>query len=174
MVLPEDPDMGEKTMKRTLMLGVAAVIGLSAVSAGAASGWEDNFDKAAERAKTEGRYMLVDFSGSDWCGWCVKLDEEVFSKKSFKDFAKDNLVLALVDFPRHNRLSKNDKERNEALAKKHGVRGFPTVLIMSPEGEVIGKTGYKPGGPETYVKHVQDFIEAHRAKSGGEKKAAGA
>ncbi len=161
-------------MKRFLTLGAAAVIGLSTMSAGAASGWEDNFDKAAERAKTEGKYILVDFSGSDWCGWCVKLDEEVFSKKVFKDYAKDNLVLSIVDFPRRKELPATDKARNEALAKKHGIRGFPTVLILSPEGEVIGKTGYKPGGPETYVKHVQEFIEAHKAKAGGEKKPAGA
>ncbi len=159
-------------MKRFLMLGVAAAIGLSAVAAKAASGWEDNFDMAAEQAKKDGKYMLVDFSGSDWCGWCIKLDEEVFSKKEFKDYAKDNLVLALVDFPRRKELSKKDKERNDALAKKHGVRGFPTVLVLSPDGEVVGKTGYQRGGPEAYVKHIQAFIDAHKAKAGGEKKPA--
>ena len=155
-------------------LGVMAAVVLSASMAGAASGWEDNFDKAAEKAKQEGKYLLVDFSGSDWCGWCIKLDEEVFSKKAFKDYAKDNLVLSIVDFPRRKELGAKDKARNEALAKKHGVRGFPTVLVMSPDGEVIGKTGYKPGGPEAYVSHIREFIDAHKAKSGQGKKPAGA
>ncbi|MBU4459047.1 MAG: thioredoxin fold domain-containing protein [Verrucomicrobia bacterium] len=154
-------------MNGFIAMGLAAAIGLSATAARAASDWEDDFGRASELAKKDGKYMLVDFSGSDWCGWCIKLDNEVFQKKAFKDYAKENLVLALVDFPRNRPLSKKDKARNDALAKKHGVRGFPTILVMSPEGEVVGKTGYQPGGPEAYVKHIREFVDAHKAKGGG-------
>lgn len=149
---------------KTLIAMVLAALGLASTSAFAAAGWEDDFDKAAEQAKKEGKYMIVDFSGSDWCGWCIKLDKEVFSQKEFKKFAKDNLITVMLDFPRNKPQSKKLKERNEELMTKHGVRGFPTVLVMSPDGEVIGRTGYKAGGPEEYVKHVQEFIDAHKAK----------
>jgi protein disulfide-isomerase len=149
---------------KTLIAMVLAALGLASTSAFAAAGWEEDFDKGAEQAKKEGKYMIVDFSGSDWCGWCIKLDKEVFSQKEFKKFAKDNLITVMLDFPRSKPQSKKVRERNEALMNQHGVRGFPTVLVMSPDGEVIGRTGYKAGGPEEYVKHIQEFIDAHKAK----------
>jgi len=151
-------------MRLAKTIGLAAVAGLAATAALASEGWEEDFDKAAAKAKQEGKYMLVDFTGSDWCGWCIKLNKEVFSQKEFKKFAKDNLVTVALDFPRNKPQSKKIKERNEALMKEHGIRGFPTVLVMSPDGEVVGRTGYKPGGPEAYVKHIQEFIDAHKAK----------
>jgi len=151
-------------MKLARMIGLAAVAGLAATAAFAAAGWEEDFDKAAAEAKKEGKHMLVDFTGSDWCGWCIKLDKEVFSQKEFKKYAKENLVTVALDFPRNKPQSKKVQQRNEALMKEHGIRGFPTILVMSPEGEVIGRTGYKPGGPEEYVKHIQEFIDAHKAK----------
>jgi len=153
-------------MKANWIVVAAAV---AAASAQAATGWEDNFEKALQRAEKEGKYVLVDFSGSDWCGWCIKLDDEVFSKKAFKEYAKESLVLVLLDFPRWKELPKATREQNEALLKKYGVRGFPTVLLLSPKGEVAGRTGYRPGGPEAYVQHIKEMIEAHKAKGGGAK-----
>ncbi len=153
-------------MKANWIVVAAAV---AAASAQAATGWEDNFEKALQRAEKEDKYVLVDFSGSDWCGWCIKLDDEVFSKKAFKEYAKESLVLVLLDFPRWKELPKATREQNEALLKKYGVRGFPTVLLLSPKGEVAGRTGYRPGGPEAYVQHIKEMIEAHKAKGGGAK-----
>jgi len=153
-------------MKANWIVVAAAV---AAASAQAATGWEENFEKALQRAEKEGKYVLVDFSGSDWCGWCIKLDDEVFSKKAFKEYAKESLVLVLLDFPRWKELPKATREQNEALLKKYGVRGFPTVLLLSPKGEVAGRTGYRPGGPEAYVQHIKEMIEAHKAKGGGAK-----
>ncbi|MCX7819775.1 MAG: thioredoxin family protein [Kiritimatiellae bacterium] len=134
-----------------------------AVAAQGATGWEDDFEKAIERAQKENKYVLVDFSGSDWCGWCIKLDEEVFSKKAFKDYANENLVLVLLDFPRRKELPKKTREQNEALLKKFGVRGFPTVLILNPKGEEVARTGYKPGGAEAYVEHLKELIGKAKA-----------
>lgn len=146
----------------------SAIVALAASGAAAASGWDEDYDKALERAAKEGKYVLVDFSGSDWCGWCIKLDQEVFSKQAFKDYAKENLVLVLLDFPRQKSQSKSVQERNQALMRKYGVRGFPTVLVLNPKGEVAGRTGYKPGGPEAYVKHLKEIIEADKAKAGAQ------
>lgn len=144
--------------------GVLVTAAVFAVGAHAASEWHDDFPKALERAQQENKFVLVDFSGSDWCGWCIKLDEEVFSKKAFKDYAKENLVLVLLDFPRRKELSKKIREQNEGLLKKYGVRGFPTVLILNPKGEVVGQTGYRRGGAEAYVAHLKELIEAAKAK----------
>ena len=130
-----------------------------------ASSWETDFEEASATAKASNKYMLLDFSGSDWCGWCVKLDNEVFSKKAFKDYAKENLVCVLVDFPRRKQLKKALKEQNAKLQQKYGVRGFPTVIVLSPTGDLVGKTGYKAGGPDAYVSHLKGMIDPHREKN---------
>jgi len=122
-------------------------------------GWVTDFGKASAKAKAEGKYMLIDFSGSDWCGWCVKLDKEVFSRKAFREYATGNLVLVLADFPRDDSKQSADlKKQNQELSKKFGVRGFPTVYILDPDGKPVAKTGYQAGGPEAYVEHVKKLI----------------
>ena len=120
--------------------------------------WQTDYQAALAQAKAENKHVLVDFSGSDWCGWCVKLDKEVFSKQEFIDFAKENLVLVLVDFPRRTPLPPQQKEANDALAKKYGIRGFPTVLILNPQGELVKQTGYQQGGPGPYVDMIKETI----------------
>ena len=122
-------------------------------------GWNTDFGKASAKAKAEGKYILIDFSGSDWCGWCVKLDKEVFSRNAFKDYAKDNLVLILADFPRDkSKQSEKLQKRNQELSKKYKVRGFPTVFILSSDGKILDKTGYQAGGPESYVAYIKKVI----------------
>jgi protein disulfide-isomerase len=149
-------------MKKWLM-----VIAAMAISTGAfaAEGWMTDFDKAKSVAKEDSKYILMDFSGSDWCGWCIKLDKEVFQKQAFKDYADENLVLMMVDFPKDK--SKQSEEvikQNEKLSKEFGVRGFPTVYVLAPDGSVIGKTGYVKGGAEAYVDHIKSIIAESKAK----------
>lgn len=151
-------------MKYGRILMAAAFVFALAVGA-QAKDWETDFEKASAQAKESGRYMLLDFSGSDWCGWCIKLDKEVFSKKAFKDYAKENLVSVLLDFPRKAPQSSKLKKQNEALMQKYGIRGFPSVIVLSPTGELVGKTGYREGGPEAYVDHLKQMIEEHKKKS---------
>lgn len=143
-------------MKRWLTI-VAAV----AVSAGAiaAEGWMTDFEKAKTVAQEKKLPILIDFSGSDWCGWCIKLDKEVFSKDEFKAYAKDNLVMVLADFPSDkSKQSAELQAQNEKLAKEFGVQGFPTVYLLSPEGKPLANTGYQAGGPEAYIAHVKKLI----------------
>ncbi len=143
-------------MKRWL-----AVLAAISVSAGvfASDGWETNFEKAKTKAKEEGKHMLVDFSGSDWCGWCIKLDREVFSQSAFKDYAAENLVLVLADFPRDKSKQSADlQKQNEKLMNQFGVGGFPTVFILDSDGGIVAKTGYQAGGAEAYVEHVKALI----------------
>ena len=149
-------------MKRWLI-----VLATMAVAAGAqaADEWETDFAKASAKAKAEGKHLLVDFSGSDWCGWCVKLDKEVFSKKAFKEYAKDNLVLVLADFPRDkSKQSEKLQKQNKELAKKYQVNAFPTIFILNSEGKLVDKTGYQPGGPEAYVEYIKKVIAEAKKK----------
>jgi len=147
-------------MKKWLV--ALAVVAIS-VGAFASEEWMTDFAKAKEKAKAENKYILIDFSGSDWCGWCIKLDNEVFSQKAFKTYAKDNLVLVLADFPRDT--SKQTEEvrmQNEQMAKDFKVEGFPTVFILSPEGKTVSKTGYRDGGAEAYVAHIKEQISKEK------------
>lgn len=120
--------------------------------------WITDYGKALKVAADEGKTVLADFSGSDWCGWCIKLKKEVFTKKEFLKYADKNLVLLLVDFPMRKEQAEAVRKQNEKLKSKYMIRGFPTVLLLDKKGKVIGKTGYRPGGPDEYVKHLRDMI----------------
>jgi len=119
--------------------------------AAAAAGWGDDYDKALAKAKTEKKMVLLDFTGSDWCGWCIKLDKEVFSKPEFQSYAKDNLVLVELDFPRGKQQTAKLKEQNAKLQKEFGIRGFPTIVVLNEEGKKVGELGYMPGGPTAFL-----------------------
>jgi len=125
-------------------------------------GWLTDFEAAKKTAAEKKLPILADFSGSDWCGWCIKLDNEVFSKKEFKDFAKDNLVLFVADFPRASKQDEKTKKQNDELMKKHEVAGFPTVLLMDAEGKVFARTGYERGGVSAYVEHLKKLISGRK------------
>lgn len=126
--------------------------------------WLTDFDTTKKAAAEKKLPILADFSGSDWCGWCIKLDNEVFSKKEFKEFAGDNLVLFLADFPRKKQQDEKIKKQNADLMKKHEVQGFPTVLLMDAEGKVFARTGYQQGGAETYIAHLKKLISSWKNK----------
>jgi thioredoxin-related protein len=120
--------------------------------------WLTDFEEARKTAAEKKLPILADFSGSDWCGWCIKLDKEVFSQKEFKDFAKDNFVLFLADFPRSKKQDEKIKKQNNELMKKHKIKGFPTVLLMDAEGKVLATTGYQPGGAPAYIQHLKELL----------------
>ena len=120
--------------------------------------WMTDYEAAKELAAAEGKSLLLDFTGSDWCIWCIRLKDEVFSRAAFTDYAADELVLVKLDFPRGKSQPAELEEQNKALAKKYNVRGFPTIVLLSPEGELIEKTGYRKGGPEAYVRHLKELL----------------
>ena len=117
--------------------------------------WRTDLGAAAYDARTGQKLLLLDFSGSDWCGWCKKLDAEVFSTAAFQEYAASNLVCVLVDFPRGKKLEPTLQARNERLMRHFQVQGFPTILLFSPEGELIGELGYQPGGPAAFIQAIQ-------------------
>ncbi|MDD4309196.1 MAG: thioredoxin family protein [Candidatus Cloacimonetes bacterium] len=126
------------------------------------SAWLTDYDKALAYGKELNRPVLINFTGSDWCGWCIKLVDEVFSKESFAKYAKENLVLLKLDFPRKIAQTPEVKAANEKLAREYQVEGFPTILLISPEGKVVARTGYQPGGADAYVAHLKGFLAADK------------
>ncbi|MCH2174841.1 MAG: thioredoxin family protein [Lentisphaeria bacterium] len=121
-------------------------------------GWMTDYKAALEKAKKENKKVLLNFSGSDWCGWCIKLDSEVFDTQVFKDYAKDNLILVFVDFPRAKPQAEELKKQNEQLAAAYRVSAFPTIVIAEVSGQPIKYTGYQSGGPEKYVEHIKQIL----------------
>ncbi|MBI9020744.1 MAG: thioredoxin family protein [Verrucomicrobia bacterium] len=120
--------------------------------------WTEDYDAALAQAAAENKYVLVDFSGSDWCGWCIRLDKEVFSQGEFIDYAKENLILVLLDFPNSKPQTEALRVKNQMLSEKYGIQGFPTVLILDPQGKVAKRTGYQQGGPTAYVDMIRGVI----------------
>ena len=120
--------------------------------------WLEDFEAAKKEATAKKLPILVNFSGSDWCGWCIKLDNEVFSKKEFKEYAATSLVLFLADFPQSKKQVEEIKKQNSKLAADYGVRGFPTILLLDADGKVLARTGYEKGGAVKYVKHLKGLL----------------
>lgn len=143
--------------KHTLAAFVALMI--AALPALAAPKWYTDLDEAKAVAAKENKPLLVDFTGSDWCGYCIKLHAEVFDKPEFEAFAK-NYVLVELDFPNKKPQPVEEKAKNKATQAKFGVSGFPTVLLIDAKsGEAYGRqSGYGPGtGPKAYIEKLSAF-----------------
>ena len=119
--------------------------------------WMTDLPKAQEKAKTENKLVMLDFTGSDWCGWCIKLNKEVFSKPEFAEFAAKNLVLVEVDFPRSKPQSADLKKANQALQEKYKIEGYPTIIVLNGVGKKIGELGYQPGGPKAFIAKLEEL-----------------
>ena len=120
--------------------------------------WLTDLPKALATAKAEHKMVLMDFTGSDWCGWCIKFDKEVLSTDKFKDYAAKNLILVKVDFPRSVPQSDQLKSANKALGEKYGVDGYPTFVVLSEAGKEIGRqVGYEAGGPDAFIEKLNGF-----------------
>ena len=113
--------------------------------------WTTDYKKALEKAKSEHKLVMLDFTGSDWCGWCIKLDKEVFSQPKFKEYADKNLVLVTVDFPRSKEQSDAVKKQNSELQEKFHIEGYPTIVVLNGDGKKVGELGYMPGGPDAFL-----------------------
>lgn len=148
-------------MKKISSLFVLFVLSFTACNNGQSPDnldWKTNLEQAIAQAKKENKAVLVNFTGSDWCKWCMKLNAEVFSKSEFADYAKKNLVLVKVDFPNSIPQSDETKLYNNNLARRYGIQGFPTILIINSAGELVAKTGYQYGGAQNYISHIQSFL----------------
>ncbi|MEI6376923.1 MAG: thioredoxin family protein [bacterium] len=143
-------------MKRLILSAIV----LAASTVFASDGWQTNYKSALEQAAKENKPVLLDFTGSDWCGWCIKLNKETFSQSEFKDFAKKNLILVELDFPKSNPQTAEVKKQNEELQQKFNVHGFPTLVLLNSQGkEITRNAGYLPGGPKAFIAWVEQAVK---------------
>ncbi len=120
----------------TRKLCVAAMVAL--VAPAFAAEWMTDLEAAKAKAAAEGKAVLVDFTGSDWCGWCIRLRKDVLDKPAFEEYAKDKFVLMEVDVPRNPEFDPELLRRNRALCEQYKVDGFPTIMVLDSAGKVLG------------------------------------
>ena len=139
-------------------LSLLAVLLASQMTVLAEVKWSTDLPAAQTEAKKDKKLVLVNFTGSDWCGWCKKLQAEVFTTKEFDTFAKGKLVLVEIDFPNQKKQSAELKKANAALQEKYKASGFPTIVALNGEGkEVWRQVGYMPGGPKAWIAKLESL-----------------
>lgn len=152
-------------MKKSIVWTLAAaLLGTGSLLAGG-EGWTHDFEAAKATAQKEKKDLLLDFTGSDWCGWCIRLNEEVFSKDAFKNVVPNDFVLVELDYPKdESKLKPETKAQNAKLSEQFAIQGYPTIILADASGRPYAKTGYQEGGPENYVAHLASLREARTAR----------
>jgi thioredoxin-related protein len=141
---------------RSIFFAAVACVFLSTAFARAENGWLNDYKKAQQEATGTNKFLLLDFTGSDWCGWCRKFDKEIWSQPQFRDYARENLVLVEVDFPRAKAQSVELRKQNQELAQQYQVQGFPTIVVLNGNGQKIWQyDGYFPDGPDAFIAQLQ-------------------
>ncbi|GAA3609112.1 thioredoxin family protein [Flavivirga amylovorans] len=128
--------------------------------------WHTDMSKASEFAMQEKKPLLMFFTGSDWCGWCIRLQKEVFKTDEFKKWANENVVLVELDFPKRTPQDANIKAQNRQLQSIFKVRGYPTIWFVNPEINSekqinlrsLGSTGYVAGGPIKWIDKAMSML----------------
>lgn len=146
---------------------LASIVSLACagIASAAGEGWTTDFEAARKEAATSGKSLLLDFTGSDWCGWCIRLQDEVFKHDTFKQGVKDKFVLVELDFPQDtSKQSPALIEQNKMLGEKYAVEGYPTILLVDSDGRPYAATGYKAGGPGEYVNHLNTLLERKKVR----------
>lgn len=150
------------------LAGVAGAVALALLPSFALAGgegWSHDMAAAMKQAKAEKKDLLLDFTGSDWCIWCTRLNDEVFSQEAFKKDAPNHFVLVELDFPNDkSKLSEATQKQNEEWSQKLAVKGFPTIFLTDEQGRPYAQTGYQEGGAEPYVAHLAELREKRVAR----------
>lgn len=151
-----------KTLLKSLVL-IAATASLAIAS----EGWTTDWEAAKAKSKAENKPILINLTGSDWCGWCIKLEKEVFSQKAFKDFAAENLILVEADFPKKpaniEKQSAELKKQNATLEKEYLQGGYPTVYLLDADGKKLSADlGELKGGTDAYIKVLTALVAKNK------------
>jgi protein disulfide-isomerase len=141
---------------RNLLL--IAIIFLTTLGVAAAADWQTDYARALETAKAQNKQVLLDFTGSDWCGPCIEFKKRVFARPEFRSYADKNLILVEVDYPQRKKQSAELKKQNEKLAKQYGIdeKGYPTVVLLDPAGKIVREfTGYDGETPASLIAWIE-------------------
>ena len=163
--------IGKSAMTATMfavVCGLSLAVSAATLSKNTPKGWGEDFSAACEEAKRDGKLVLLAFSGSDWCEWCIKMDKDIYSKPGFVSMAKRKFVLVSVDTP-HNKdiLSPLAKKQNPELAKKYNIDGYPSTIVVRPSGEEVKRfKGYRQDGVEGFLKELYEVAGAEGVTAG--------
>jgi thioredoxin-related protein len=128
--------------------------------------WQTDISKAEQTAKEEHKFIILNFSGSDWCGPCIRLHKEIFDSEIFTNYANEHLVLLNADFPRakKNQLSKEQQKMNDEMADVYNKNGvFPLTLLLNPEGKVLKKwEGFPKQSAVEFTNEINTLLDAHK------------
>jgi thioredoxin-related protein len=120
--------------------------------------WGTDLPGALNQAQSENKLVLLDFTGSDWCPWCIKFDHDVLSTGEFANYARSKLVLVKLDFLRHTEQSDALKQANRELSQRFNVDGYPTYVLLNSDGRELGRqVGYAEGGPSAFIAKLENF-----------------
>ena len=156
---------------KAIVAALCAAVAVSSyavkVSKSVPKGWSEDFAAAQQTAEKEKKLILLAFSGSDWCGWCVKMDKEVYSDKKFIQKAKAKFVLVMIDSPQNKDiLTKLAQRQNPELTKKYVVRGFPCSIVVKPNGDEVKRFGgYQRGGPEAFLEKLEEVAKSEETSA---------
>jgi thioredoxin-related protein len=135
-----------------VLLGASTALGEAKGGA-----WSDDVDASMKKAAAQNKDVLMDFTGSDWCGWCIRLKEEVFDQRGFYEAVTKQFVLVELDFPKEKKLAAETVNQNRLWQEKLGVSGYPTIMLVDAKGKPYAKTGYREGGKDAYLKHLEEL-----------------
>ncbi len=122
--------------------------------------WETSLESAFNRSQSSGKPILMWFTGSDWCTWCIKLDEEVFQTSEFQKWSDETVVPLMLDYPKSASQSAEVRKQNQMLRLRYQsyIGGYPTVLMVGDGGQVLGKVGYVRGGPANWIQAAESAM----------------
>lgn len=142
--------------------GVSSPLNADAAATHKGITWLTNYEEAVDKAKNNGKPLVLFFTGSDWCSWCSKLEKEVFESQEFAELAGNEYVFLMLDFPLYTALTPQLSAQNKQLQKKYDIRSFPTLVILdSAAQQQIGVTGYRAGGGRQYAQHLKKMVDNH-------------
>ena len=152
-------------MKKTLSI-IILFISINLYAQETELEWHTDVSKAIKISMENEKPLFFFFTGSDWCGWCIKLQKEVFFKPEFEKWAQDNITLVELDFPKRKKLDASLQKQNDELRNMFAVRGYPTGWLVIPEVldkkinfKKLGKLGYVKGGPSAWIQVVENILK---------------
>ncbi len=148
--------MRKKSFLLIAVLTISLAVAMPVFAEYPPQGWTVSITEAIAQAEREDKMLLLDFTGSDWCVWCKKLESEVWTTPEFESWSRDNLVKVFLDFPRGISLSEEQKLQNQLLQQYFGVQGYPTIFLLDSNLTPLLQTGYREGGPGEYIRHLKE------------------
>src|ERR1051325_4778923 len=148
-----------------LLIGLIVSLQLHSIAQDNAAAWNTDLKKAADIAIKEKKPLMLFYTGSDWCGVCMKLQKEVFNQPEFQVWAKKNVVLVELDYPHNHELPADLQAQNSMMQEMFGVHSYPTIIFVTPSKQQdqfyytrIGITGYLTGGPERWIDNAKQYL----------------